>query len=634
MIRFQWNTLLLGRISRLLKVNNTITPSAALLCGSVDKELVNILSSSTAKVNNVQENIKPLYTAPTNLNDLEKNFATTRPKNSVELVDYLSQFERFLVPENSIKAFDFFTKEKIDIAIKAHILSQESDIDAFLKTSTFFVKFLALSQGDLQKLDQKGSHFEILNSLLNKCYKSLRNKSFSELPIDNLAALYFTLKKNNGQLINLNLSNLLEEKILLNVNDTTSINFIFHVLKVMDLTPDQYKTVFKKAQELLPNLSINEAANLMYLISKTKNRPLSLLQEIVQRMEFIDDNSITLSSMVKLTQALQSLSFHSIHALRIICRNFVKSINTYNNANQITNVLCGLSAMNCGNEVVWNLAEKWLENNYREIDLRNILPMVTVLGKINCPTKNIELPLNYFSKAVTINRVSSSIAWLRYVYGMTILGKLTPRMAESVLREEFVVDLLKNKIDSAKFHLLNLVAQIDCAARTELDDYKLPMFPLNKYMDNDKNIVERTSNMLYDKRAQNFVSTADIAVKRIVGSEKKLSGPRILENGILVNNIISPTVNSKSDRVINWDQFIKSDGTKIGIVYISNKHMMKDVDTGACVRENGTVALKIRLLNKLGFDVVKIYEHEFDKNSTALDNINYVKREIEKHLKL
>uniref|UniRef100_A0A0K0FUU3 RAP domain-containing protein n=1 Tax=Strongyloides venezuelensis TaxID=75913 RepID=A0A0K0FUU3_STRVS len=634
MIRFQWNTLLLGGVSKLLKVNSTIAPSAALLCGSVDKELLNILSSNNEKINIVQENIKPLYMTPTNLDDLEKHFAMKRPKNSVELVDYLNHFEKFLVLENSIKALELFTKEKIDTAIKAHILSQESGIDAFFRTSIFFVKFLALIHGDLSKLDQKGSDFDLLNSLLNRCYEDMKDKSFSQLPIDSLIQLYFTLKQHNGQFININLLNLLEEKVLLNVNDTTSIVFIFRVLKVMDLTPDQYKTVFKKAQELLPNLSINDAANLMYHISLTRNRPLTLLQEIVQRMEFIDDNSITLSNMAKLTQALETLSFHSIHALRIICRNFVKSINTYKNANQITSVLCGLSTMNCGNDVVWKLAEKWLENNYREIDLKNILPMVTVLGKINCPTENIEIPLNYFNKAITINRVSNSYSWLRYVYGMTILGKLTPRMAESVLREEFINDLLKKRNDSVKFFMLNLVAQIDCAARTEISDYKLPMFLLDKYMDNDKNLIERTSNMLYDKRALNFITTADIAVKRIVGSEKKLSGPRILENGILVNNIISPSFNSNSDSVINWDKFIKSNLPKTCIVYISNKQMLKDVDTGACVRENGTVALKIRLLNKLGFNVVKIYEHEFNKNTTAIDNINYVKNEIEKHLKL
>uniref|UniRef100_A0AAF5DH72 RAP domain-containing protein n=1 Tax=Strongyloides stercoralis TaxID=6248 RepID=A0AAF5DH72_STRER len=631
MLRFQRHILLLQRVNRLVKIKNTIIPRPFCTSTSnIDNELLNIMIPSSRKLD--KEVHEPQYYQSKTLDDLELKIKQKRPENSVELAKVFEDLDKYITIENLPKVLFFFHNNQIATSIKAHIIGGAPDINSIVATSTIITKIFGTKYGNFNVLENDSEDFALLNSLLNQCYNSIKDVSFAELPLEKLVPLYFLLQKYNGEVLNKDLVNFLKLKMILHVNDTTSFELIFGILKGKKLTPDQYKTVFKKASELLPNLSLNDSASLMYNISITKERPLPLLQEIAQHMDFRKDESLTFKNLVKLAASLNSLSFTNTFIIRIICKQLIDNVNVFDDPNKLSSLFTSLSLMNCGSNAVWDLAEKWLNNNYRDVSLQNAIPLVMALSKVNSSPKTIEMPLNYFSNLITIKSFSNSNSWLRYVHAMTIFGKLTPRMAENVLKEEFINDLFDGKAEGVKTFLLTLIAQIDCSARNELAGFDRSNFSLNKYINSDKNLTEEMINVLYDKRAKNFVKRADVAIRRIVGSEKKCSGPQLVGGGILVNNIISYTPNNEVQIVDDWNKVINGSGKKFGFVYISNRQMMRDPETSLCVKENGTISLKIRLLEKLGFKVIRIHEYDIDRNVSAVGDIDYIKEEIKKHL--
>uniref|UniRef100_A0A0N5A2K9 RAP domain-containing protein n=1 Tax=Parastrongyloides trichosuri TaxID=131310 RepID=A0A0N5A2K9_PARTI len=613
------------------------TTSSNLSNNNFDSQVLELLSIN--KNDNGRKEVKdkntPNFMTYGSIDEIEDILKTSRPTKAKDVSNMVMSFNKFVTCDNSKDMVNFFYDNKMDISIEAHILNnEENDIVSILDVSSVIVRLFG--EGcTLKNLNTDDRRIVLLSKLLNLCRSKLDNLPFAQLPIDNVTTLFFNIKKQNAGFIDNKLVELLKEKVMLSVDYTTSIQFLFSILNWIQLTPNQCRTIFNKAKELLPNLSINDSAALMYHISLTKQRPLPLLQEIVQHMEFKSNESISCNNLVKLTESLRLLSFHNIHITRLICKNFQNNISAFQNPNHIAIILYSLSIMNCGNENVWRIGKEWLNKNYTTLSLKNGTNMVIAFSKFNIPSEDIKIPLNYFCNNIHLKKASNSRTWLYYVHGMTILDHLTPRLAESVLKDEFITDLLENKEEPLKLSLLNTIGQINCYAKEYLKkNYKIGNL-YEKYVNIKKDLEKEILLILYDKREQKFISSADKGIRRIVGTDKKCSGPRIINGGIFVNNIIQYSNEGEIEIVEDWDKVINNKNIpKIGFMYISNRQMIRNVDTGVLVKENGSVALRIKLLEKVGFKVINIYEHELEKRTTALENVNYIKDEMKKYVNI
>ncbi|CEF68516.1 Hypothetical protein SRAE_2000317300 [Strongyloides ratti] len=631
-MRLQHYILRLNRFNRLIKPNNTVQ-----LCSfstdnwNFDDQLLDAVLTSD---NKFKGKLTHKNFNSNTLCELEEKIQFKRPNNELEVSIIFEQLGKFLSSETPLALKEFFENNKLDTAINAHILGETSSIESIIVTSTTVANLFGSYYGNFENLNKTNKSFILLQNILNKCYLDIQQVSFSQLPMEKLVPLYFVLHKYGGEFINPKLMDAIKERVILHVNNTTSIDFILGLLGKVKLTPDQSKIIFNKARELLPNLSLSQSVSLIHYIAATKERPIIFLQEIAQHMELKQDEPLSSNQLVDLASALNKLSFSNSQILKLICKNLPENIKSTSNASKLSTVFSSLSSVNCGNKDLWELMENWLNKNYKELNIKGIIQVVISFSKLNLPAETIKVPLNYFNNTVTIKNFDNSNILLRYVYGMAIFGKMTPRMAESILKKEFVNDLLYQKPENMKMYLLNLIAQIDCAARNELNDFDRSKFSLKKYIKTDTGLINEITSIIYDKKAINYIELANSAIQRILGSQKKCSGPRLIQDAFLVNNIFTYIGDSEIGIVNDWDKLINSNDPKIGFVFISNRHVISDIETGVGIREAGAVSFKIRVLEKMGFKIIRLYESEFQKNSTAAENVDYVKKEMEKILGL
>ncbi|KAK0423417.1 hypothetical protein QR680_008134 [Steinernema hermaphroditum] len=446
--------------------------------------------------------------------------------------------------------------------------------------------------------------FDTLMPELLKRMEVILKGNLTQLPITQIIQFIAILKRLNVTL-DANFTTLLVKAIEANIGSLSTPADVITVLRNVNLDKGiLMEQVLAKASELVPVMSTGELASIIKFLSDNGRRSMTLLPPLANALAKSFD-PLTVNQILTVSYAAANLNFRDAALMRRLSEEIQMSVSSFTSWRDMMDLMGSLNRLGIGDIPMWKCMVHWMKRNIENAPPKSLSLCLTYCGMANVSSKELRQIGDRVAARLAPTANESPIHWMNAVYAMTLLQSLRPKIAEQMLRKEFVDEIMNIKdIGKGSQLLYKLkIAQINASTKYDIRGYAGAMLNKEDIVGEDVK-VEEVSRVKQSKRGNNEFNNMLL----FLASQNHLSKPMLTDDCILVDAFAEMNGDGRFVSVKDWNKWmrekhVRKGNRRLAFIYVAYNHTLRDTARGRedKLRPTGDIAMDIRHLKAQGF---------------------------------
>ncbi|KAE9552469.1 hypothetical protein FO519_004321 [Halicephalobus sp. NKZ332] len=560
-----------------------------------------------------------------------------RPIAANEVLLFLRKLENLSTVKPNSEVMQFLKSETFTSLLSAQLLMDDVDFAILLDVGNCIMK-ISNSLPDLDKQIKEDDtltltlSFDIFyQELFKKINARLLTDDTSKLSADSVIGFYCGLRSFKGK-ANPNMVSGIESLVIRKVSEVQNSGTIISLF--LSLNKEKFSQlnfivpILSKIEELVPVMLLGELITVMCTLATNKCRRHELLQTVAEAIRLHSD-IMTPGQLVRLSNAIRELSFYFPRLITRFGNDFVNSTTSFSDFAQITPILNLFVTGKITDETAWIAVCKWITNNSKRASHADLRFCVSACAAGNVDPSLVKLVSENLAKNLQPGEKETPRKWLNIVWSLAVLNSLTPKLADSILKESFQKALFADiKSNDEKSFIAQKLFQINAAAKFDLKGYRGSI--LTKLDDSVDLGPATTAKLKYGKTApryESFLSNMNL----LIPPECRAAPSFYPEVGSFID--VLTVFNSETGKFASLKSIKKDDHKSLNgftaVLYFDNQftRCYSDADYSK-QRPLGQFQMNIRHLQLAGARVCVMAEHDLQKCSDTVQRMMYMKQQI------
>ncbi|XP_055385129.1 FAST kinase domain-containing protein 4 [Condylostylus longicornis] len=359
-----------------------------------------------------------------------------------------------------------------------------------------------------------------------------------------------------------------------------------------------------EAAKLIASISPSQMVKVMTTLAQRKRRSTPLLRSLAYNLSSSSEQ-LDLKQCADVLFAMASLNFPDSVLAAKICSDIQVTLSKNTNKSAVVgSILTSLGLLRYRDIDVLESLSSWVVRHYDVTRIQDFNALLLTLAILNYKPSEIE-KLKNFAAQVTRQDLTKPFDWLNHVWTLVLLRIADAKLVESVLSNDFINELKKEKFGltpNLKMKLLN----VNGYAQLLLESYSGPLIQDN----NEINGVP----MAHNKSKQ-------ILIDGMLDALKSLTSKNAMS---LVDSKMGFLIDAKCLFDFNRNPLPfdskKPDAIKVAIMVVD----FHDLCHGTNKSLNGIMNLSFDLLEKLNYKVLPVPYHDFNNSDKLLKRVQYL----------
>jgi len=571
------------------------------------------------------------------VHQLKKGIEECRPNTANEVLLILRKLENLSSVKANTEVIEFLKSEAFISLLSAQLLMDDVDLATLLDVGNCIMKI----SSSLPDLDKQIREDDVLTLTLNfdtfyqelfkKINARLLTDDTSNLSADSVIGFYCGLRSFKGK-ANPDMVDRIENVVIRKVSEVQNSGTIISLFLSLDKEKFSQLNfivpILSKIEELVPVMLLGELITVICTLATNKCRRHDLLQTVAEAIRSHSD-IMTPGQLVRLSSAIKELSFYFPRLITRFGNDFVNSTASFSDFAQITPILNLFVTGKVTDEAAWIAACKWILNNSKRANHPDLRFCISACAAGNVDPQLIKPISENLAKNLQPGEKETPRRWLNIVWSLAVLNSLTPKLADSILKESFQKALFTDiKSKDEKSFIAQKLFQINTAAKFDLNGYRGSI--LTKLDDSIDLGPGTTSKLKYGKKApryENFFSNMNL----LIPAECRAAPSFYPEVGSFID--VLTVFNSETSKFVPLKSVKKDDQKPLNgftaILYFDNQftRCYSDADYSK-QRLLGQFQMNVRHLQLAGARVCIMAEHDLQKCSDTVQRMMYMKQQI------
>uniref|UniRef100_A0A915A905 RAP domain-containing protein n=1 Tax=Parascaris univalens TaxID=6257 RepID=A0A915A905_PARUN len=549
---------------------------ASLIDNLIDSGVENSMTINS-KTSKKSASIRRIQAA--NTTDLLKQICKKfeRPLNIETSIALLGRFSSLSFEANNVEETAKWLQSNLLPELSSSLIRDNVSIEDVLVSLTSLIS-LNLANGPL--------YDGLLKSLTSRLSSSL-----STVPISLLIRLAAAIRTHNVQLSE-EAEKLLTDSIQLKTSEVDSTGDAISLLINVKLSPTWLETVLEKVKELLPLMSTGELVSLLANLAARGRRHLDILPLIAAAFH-ANPNVLTVNQLCTLAQSISTLEFVDARLLRRIASDTIVNGNSIKKWSSISTLAVSFAKLRFGHTRAWRALTNWINANYRKATVTELSFVVSSCAMCDMG-RWIGDASRHLASSLNIRKAPSASMWLNSVHALAICNSITPQLAETVLRDEFIEQFSKEEDLPKRIFALSKIAQIQAVVHTEFQNsYKGPLMNLSQILPPSQEVNNAALLIKCGRKEAYDAEFFHSVLYKIAPLGTHATSPQLNNDGFFVDALVQL---DSARRFVPVKNFADSARPTIAIVYLGRKQMTITCDEDEESHPIGSVALGLRML--------------------------------------
>lgn len=488
-------------------------------------------------------------------------------------------------------------------------LNKDTDPNIAIKSLSALLK-LGIDKGDLYE-----SLLTVLKS--DSCSQAL-NVGASEL------VQLSTALRNSNCADREQLQRLVYSLIELKTSEICKPADLLFVMTNCYVSADWFESLLKRMVDFLPLMTTGNLVSLLQQLAKRHQARNSILPLIAASLTK-NSSPLLVTQLGMVAESIAVLKFADARLLRKIADDIVSNRNNFKKWSHLTSIVVPFAKLRFGHRKAWEVLTAWINENYRTASLSDLSRAITACAICN-KGNMVKEAAEYLSDNLQVENAPSPTVWLNSVHSLAICGTLKPRLAETVLRPEFLEQFTHEDNLVVKVYNFSKIAQIQAYIQCVYGDkYRGSVMELNKYCNMDKETNNAAAVLKYGARGTYSADLFHNVIYKLVPLDSHAIGPFLSSDGYFVDAVVQV---DKNCRFVRIENFNGSNASTLAIIFLSSKQLTVTCDASEENEPLGTVSLGIRLLKKRGMIPVTFTELEINAEKILAQKIELVRNRL------
>ncbi|VDK47629.1 unnamed protein product [Anisakis simplex] len=539
-----------------------------------------------------------------------------KPLSAETSVALLSRFSSLSFQHNSIGETAKWLESNFLTDLSAPLLKDTVRIDDIIVSLTSLISIGLINT-------------PLYQSLL-KSFGAHLSSALSSVPVSLLIRLAAAIRTHNVTLPD-DLNDLLDRSLQLKTSEVDSTGDVISLLINVNLSQTWLEQVLERAKELLPLMSTGELVSLAANLANRGRRQLNILPLIAAAFH-ANPNTLTVNQLSTLVQSMSRLEFVDKRLLRRVHDDTISatSAGAVKKWSTLSTLAVSFAKLHIGDLRIWKALTNWVNANYKKATVSDLSYVISSCA-ISDVGDLIKEPSEYLASLLDVQKAQSIWMWLNIVHSLAICKALTPALAETVLRVEFVEHFTKLDDLPKKVFALSKIAQIQAVVDTAFKStYKGPSFSLENVLTLDKQTNNAALLIKCGRKEAYDAECFHSVLYKLAPLNTHSIEPSLNRDGFLVDATVQL---DSSKRFVPVTNFTSSNKPKIAVVYLGRKQCTITCDENEESRPLGQISLGLRLLKARGMIPVTFTELELKSNKLLSQKIEFIKTKLQNAIK-
>ncbi|MFH4979336.1 hypothetical protein AB6A40_006045 [Gnathostoma spinigerum] len=331
------------------------------------------------------------------------------------------------------------------------------------------------------------------------------------------------------------------------------------------------------------------------------------------------------NQLVDVSQAVSKLSVFDARLLRRIAHDVIANINTIEKWSKISSLTVAFAKLKLGHPGAWKVLCSWINANFKDAKVSDLSFAVSSCAVCNI-SDTIRPAAEHLAANVDVSEAPSAFVWLNTVYAIAVCRALIPKLAETVLRQEFIDQVLTNADLAKRVFLVSRIAQIQSTVECKFGDgYHGPHIKLKALLPPNKEMQKQALINQYGKIGAFDAEFFHSVLYKIAPVGTHAVEPGLTADGIFVNAIVKL---DEKRHFVPVNAFTSHPSAPLAIVYLIRKHFVTTCEEEEPTRLLGSVDFGLRILRARGMEPVLFTETDMKSAKLLTQKIDVIKKKL------
>uniref|UniRef100_A0A7E4W5J8 RAP domain-containing protein n=1 Tax=Panagrellus redivivus TaxID=6233 RepID=A0A7E4W5J8_PANRE len=608
--------------------------SVAVKNESVDKfnDLIDDLVTTSAPLRAFTSSYAQKLRGAKTIEEFQKLMSTDRPTKAEEVVFALHTLEH-LSAVSPKQASEFLKSEVFVTALAAQLLTPDVALENLVEVLACILRInhgIPIEEEGVANDSVKLSHTlaSFFSKLCAQVEAGLQAKT-EDLNATTAINFYCDVKPYFSKL-SPGLKEITETSVLRKISEVHTSSSIIRLLQSLngkEFNDMKFNTpILAKVEELVPIMLNGERISVMATLAAHKCRKYELLQSIAEGIRSYTD-ILTCSQIVRLSNAIVELSFYHQRLVSRICQDLLNSTSSIRQWGHVTSIINLLAKARVTDEKIWLAIIEWMRQHLKNAPYSDLRFCFSALVGSGLPPKHFADISATVAKKLQPGTKEQPKRWLNIVWSLAVVDALSPKLAESVLCEDFKKEVLSSVVSTERTFIAQKLLQISSAATHGIPNYRGST--VQKF-DNDVNTsVQSFRQLKYGKNlafADQFMTYLSVIIPGGCASQVDQSVGALID----ALYIFDSSTNKLASLNSVLSDPLKPLAGKNVVLYFNDNHFSRgftDEDDGKR-RLLGVYQMNVRHLKASGASVVVVTEHELQQCSDSVSRLKLIKEKL------
>ncbi|XP_023036093.1 FAST kinase domain-containing protein 4 isoform X2 [Drosophila willistoni] len=362
-----------------------------------------------------------------------------------------------------------------------------------------------------------------------------------------------------------------------------------------------------EAAKLIASISLPQMVKVMSTLAQRKRRSTPLLRSLAFNISSSSEQ-LDLKQSADVLYAMSTLNFQDSVLGAKVCADVQTALpKNLDKSAVVGSILTSLGILRYRDLDILESLTQWLLKNSEICRPQDLSAYFLTSALLNFKSSQIEEVSKSLVKSIVRDDFTKQSDWLNYIWSLTMLGIVDHSQLESVLNEEFLQKLEKDKsglTPTSKMRLLNL----NSYAHLLTKDYKGGLLPADSPVYNVP--------MAHTKSKQILVNGMLDALKSLLPASNYVQSSVDSKMGFLIDALCQFDAN-RNPLPLDKEN---AQAIRVALMVVD----FHDICHGAHRSASGITNLAFDLLEKSGYHVIPVPYNEFNTSDKLLKRVQYL----------